>query len=461
MTSVSNPAAPTLDAGALQAFRAGLQGPLLSPGDAEYEAARGVWNAMIDRKPALIARCTGTADIVVAVNFARAHGLLLAVHGGGHSVAGNAVCDGGLMIDLSLMKAIEVDPTARIARAQGGVLWSEFDAATQAHGLATTGGAVSTTGIAGLTLGGGWGFLLRRFGLACDNVLEVEIVTADGRVRTANETEHADLFWGIRGGGGNFGVATAFTYQLHPVGPTVLGGLVLHPLERAREALQFYRDFCPGAPDELTIIPGIITAADGSRVIALIACYAGDLEEGERVLEPLRRFGEPLADLIAPMPYTSLQQLFDEAYPYGRRNYWKTSFMDEISDQAIDTMLAWFETVPSPYSAIEIEQFGGATGRVDEQATAFGHRGSAYNLVVTCGWTDPAEDELQIEWARGLWRAMQPFSRDVGYVNYFSVDEQDRVKAAYGAKHERLVALKTTYDPTNLFRVNQNIQPAG
>jgi len=419
-----------------------------------------VWNAMIDRKPALIAQCTSTDDVIAAVNLAREQGLLVSIHGGGHSVAGNAVVDGGLMIDLSLMKKIDVDPGARTVRADPGVLWSEFDAATQAHGLATTGGAVSTTGIAGLTLGGGWGFLIRRFGLACDNLLSVEIVTADGQVRTASANENADLFWGVRGGGGNFGVVTSFTYQLHPVGPTVLGGMVIHPIERAREALQFYRDFCSTAPDEATVIPGMITGPDGNRIIVLIGCYAGALDEGERVFAPLRSFGSPVADLFGPMPYTSLQQLFDPAYPAGRRNYWKSSFMDDVSDEAIDTMVDWFEKVPSPFAAIEIEQFGGAAGRIAADATAFSERGAAYNLVVTNAWTDPAEDDLQIGWSRGLWRAMQPFVRQTAYVNYLSDGEQDRVQTAYGERYERLVALKTKYDPTNLFRMNQNIQPA-
>ncbi len=315
---------------------------------------------MIDRKPALIARCVDAGEVIALVNAARKSGVLLSIHGGGHNIAGNAVADGGLMLDLSLMKGIDVDPEARTVRAEAGVLWSEFDAATQVYGLATTGGAVSTTGIAGLTLGGGWGFLIRRFGLACDNLLSVEIVTADGRLRTASEHENADLFWGVRGGGGNFGVVTSFTYRLHPVGPTVLGGMVIHPIERAREVLQFYRDFCSTAPDEATVIPGMITGPDGNRIIVLIGCYSGDLDEGERVFAPLRGFGSPVADLFGPMPYTSLQQLFDPAYPAGRRNYWKSNFMDEISDDAIDTMVDWFEKVPSPFAAIEIEQFGGA-----------------------------------------------------------------------------------------------------
>jgi FAD/FMN-containing dehydrogenase len=445
---------------AMRSLQESFRGPLLRPGDAEYDEARTVWNAMIDRKPAIIAQCTSSGDVSAVVNAAREHELLLSIHGGGHNVAGNAVCDGGLMIDLSLMRGIEVDSDARIVRAEGGVLWGEFDAATQAHGLATTGGTVSTTGIAGLTLGGGIGLLGRRFGLACDNLLSVEVVTADGQPRTASETEHADLFWAIRGGGGNFGVVTSFTYRLHPVGPTVIGGLLIHPLERAREMFRFYRDWIPSAPEELTVLPGMLTGPDGNRLAVFIVCYSGPLEEGERVLAPLRAFGPPVADLIAETPYLSVQQLFDPGYPSGRRNYWKSSFADELSDGAIDTLVSHFERVPSPLTALAYEHLGGAIDRVETEATAFSQRGAAFNLLITSGWENPADDEVNIRWTRDLWEAMQPFSRAAAYVNYLSEGEQDRVRAAYGEKYDRMVALKTTYDPTNLFRMNQNIKPA-
>jgi hypothetical protein len=349
----------------------------------------------------------------------------------------------------------------RTARAQGGVTWGEFDQTTQAHGLATTGGTVADTGITGLTLGGGFGYLMRRFGLACDNLLAAEIVTADGELRTASATENAELFWGIRGGGGNFGIVTALTFQLHPVGPTVLGGLLIHPFERARELFQFYREFTADQPDELIVYIGVLTGPDGNKIAALIVCYSGDIEQGEQMLAPLRSFGPPVADLVAPMPYTSVQELFGPAYPPGRLNYWKSSFFDQISDGAIDTLLGWFAEVPSPLSAMAFEQLGGAVDRVDDDATAFPQCSAAYNLLITAEWTDPAESDANVQWTRGVWDAMQPFARAATYVNYLSAGEQDRVRAAYGAKYDRLAAIKARYDPTNLFRMNQNIRPAG
>jgi FAD/FMN-containing dehydrogenase len=462
MTSVQAEADVTTPSdGAIQVLADQLRGQVIRAGDAEYDAARAIFNAMIDRKPALIARCATADDVVAAVTFAREQNMLVSIKGGGHNVAGNAVCDGGLVIDLSSMKGIQVDPAARTVRAEGGVLWQEFDAATQEHGLATTGGAVSTTGIAGLTLGGGIGFLVRRFGLASDNLLAVEIVTADGQVRTASASEHPDLFWGVRGGGGNFGVVTEFTYRLHPVGPTVMGGLLIHPFERARDVFTFYRDFAPTAPDELTVIPGMLTGPDGNRIVAFVVCYSGPLEESERVLGPLRGFGPPVADLLAPMPYTSVQQLFDPAYPAGRRNYWKSSFVDDFSDAAIDTLIEWFAKVPSPWTAAAFEHLGGRVSRINADATAFSQRGARYNFLITSGWADPAEDEANIRWTRDFWQAMQPHARAAAYVNYLAAEEQDRIAAAYGDKYERMVALKTTYDPTNLFRMNQNIKPVG
>ncbi len=450
----------SLDEAAIQELRAGLRGTLLCPGDDDYETARRVWNGMIDRKPALIVRCAGVADVINAVNFARTNNLLVSVRGGGHSIPGNAVCEGGLMIDLSPLKGIRVDPARRTARAEPGLTWGEFDHETQAFGLATTGGIVPTTGIAGLTLGGGLGYLMRQFGLTCDNLLSVDLVTAAGQLLTASATENADLFWGVRGGGGNFGIVTSFEYRLHAVGPMVLGGLIFHPLPRAKEAYQFYREFTSTSPDQLSTHLAFATSPDGHPVVAFLLCYSGPLERGEEVIRPLREFGSPVADMVGPMPYTAVQALGGPLYPPGRLNYWKSSFLKELSDDAIESMIAQFETVPSPFSAVVLEELGGAVSRVGKDETAFGERSARYNLIITSEWVDPAESEKNIQWTRDFWEAMQPFESEAVYVNYLGTEGEDRIKAAYGpAKYERLVALKNKYDPTNLFRLNQNIKP--
>jgi FAD binding domain/Berberine and berberine like len=441
-------------------FKSRMRGPLLRPGDDGYDTARTIWNGMIDRRPGLIARCLDAGDVIAAVTVAREHRLLVSIRGGGHNITGNAVCDGGLMIDLSPMRRIDIDAGARTVRAEAGVIWRELDQATQAFGLATTGGVVAETGIAGFTLGGGFGYLMRRFGLACDNLISVEIVTADGQLRTASAMEHPDLFWGVRGGGGNFGVVTTLTYRLHPVGPTILGGMVIHPFNRARDMFQFYREFTVEQPDELTVYAGLMTAQDGTRAGGMVVCYTGPLEEGERLLAPLRRFGPPAADLIAPTPYTAQQELYTPLYPKGRLNYWKSSFVDELSDPAIETMIAQFDAVPSPLSSAGLEHLGGALSRVGWDTSAFSQRDARYNLLITGEWTDPAENEVNIGWTRGFWQAMQPFTRDSVYINYLGGDEHDRARSAYGSKYDRLVALKTKYDPTNLFRMNHNIEPA-
>jgi hypothetical protein len=449
-----------LDVATIESFGTSLRGTLLRPGDAGYDTARQIWNGMIDKRPGLIARCAGTADVIQAVNFARTHNLLLSVRGGGHNITGNAVCDGGLMIDLSPMKGIRVDPATRTARAQGGVTWAEFDHETQAFGLATTGGFVPTTGIAGLTLGGGFGYLMRRFGLACDNLLSVDIVTADGQLRTASETENADLFWGVRGGGGNFGVITSLEYLLHPVGPLVLAGLILHPIAHAREVTQFYHTFTRTAPDELTVVLGYLILPDGQPVVAFLPCYSGPLEQGEAIIRPLRAFGTPIADTVAPMPYTAIQALGGTLYPPGRLNYWKSSFLRDLNDAAIETMIAHFAAMPSPLSGVYLELLGGAMSRVGPGETAFGDRSAPYSLIITSEWTDAAESAQHVQWTRDLWTAMQPFLKEGVYVNYLDRGEEERVKAAYGATtYERLVALKNKYDPTNLFRLNHNIAP--
>jgi FAD/FMN-containing dehydrogenase len=451
---------PILGEAAVDAFRAELRGRLLRPAEAEYDTARRVWNGMIDRRPALIARCTGVADVLRSVAFAREQDLLVAVRGGGHNAAGLAVCDGGLVIDLSPMKGIRVDPARRTVQAQAGVTWGEFDRETQAFALATTGGAISTTGIAGLTLGGGLGWLMRRFGMACDNLLAADVVTADGRLLTASAEDNADLFWGLRGGGGNFGIVTSFTYRLHPVGP-VLGGMLVHPAPRARDVLRFYRDFTREAPDELIAFAGLMTSPDGMPIVAVLPTYTGDLAAAESVVGPLRRFGPPVADDVGPLAYTQLQTMLDAAFPPGWQVYWRSDFLADPNDEAIDVLLDHFARVPSPLSAILVEHFGGAVNRVGPEDTAFDHRDAQYNLAIVARWTDPAEAERNIAWARDLSAAMRPFTRGV-YVNYLGVGEgSDRVRAAYRpATYARLARLKATYDPTNFFRLNQNIAPS-
>jgi FAD binding domain/Berberine and berberine like len=442
----------------LDALRAALRGPLLLSGDEGYDEARTVWNALIDHRPALIARCSGAADVVAAVQFARQHNLLVSIKGGGHGVAGKAVCDGGLMIDLSRMKSIRVDPVARIVRAEPGVLGTDFDRETQAFGLATPVGTVSTTGIAGLTLGGGQSWLGSKFGFAIDNLLSVDIVTADGTLRTASPTQYEDLFWGIRGAGHNFGVVTSFEYRLHPVGP-VLGGLVIHPLSEAVNVLRFYRDFTASQPDELQTWAGILTTPDGNPVVALVPCYVGSLSEGERLLAPLRRFGSPVADTVAPIPYVAMQTLFDAALPHGRLGYWKTGLTNRIDDAVIGATVEYANKVPSPHTIIIFAELHGAYSRIGKTDTAYYHRDMQYDLIALSVWTDPADTERNIRWTRDIFAEWEPHLAPAAYVNDLGDEGEERVRSAYGENYARLVALKAKYDPTDFFCLNQNIKP--
>ena len=456
---LSNSGAETMvQASTFQAFQASMRGTLIRPGDASYEKARKTWNGMIDKHPALIARCTGVADVITAVRFARDHDLLVAVRGGGHSLPGFSVCEGGMVIDLSLMKGIRVDPDKRTAVAQAGLTWSDYDRETQVFGLASTGGVISTTGIAGLTLGGGIGWLMRKYGLACDHLRSVDLVTADGQCLTASIMEHPDLFWGLRGGGGNFGIATSFEYQLQPVGP-VLAGMIIHPIDRAREVLRFYRDFTPTVPDNLTTYVFMLTTPEGVPVVAMMCCYCGDLAAGEQVLQPLRTFGPPLADEVKPMPYQALQSLLDDAYPAGLYSYYKSHYLSQISDELIDTMVDAFVSVPSPLSALGFEQFGGAVSRVGVEDTAFRHRGVAYDIAILGEWADPATSAVNMQWVREVASMTEPFATGGVYVNFLGDDGEAQVKAAYGSHFQRLVALKRKYDPSNFFHLNQNIKP--
>jgi len=451
-------AASGLADAAIQDFRARLRGELLQPGDMGYDSARTVWNAMIDRHPGLIARCVGAADVIAAVDFGREQGMLVSVRGGGHNVAGSAVCDDGLMIDLSPMKSIRVDPVARTARAEAGVLWGEFDRETQAFGLATVGGVVGTTGIAGLTLGGGQGWLMGKYGLTIDNLISADVVTAGGQLVQASAAENPDLFWGLRGAGANLGIVTSFEYRVHPL-RTVLGGMVIHPLDRAREVLRFYREFSATQPDELMTYAAILTAPDGNKVVALVPCYAGAIEQGEAALAPLRTFGSPVMDTIAPIPYLSMQAILTAAFPPGRLNYWKSGLTGRISDELIDAILAHTAQIPSPMTAIAFADLHGAAHRVGNAETAYSHRDLLYDCVILSAWTDPEETDRNIRWTRDLFHSAEPHLSGRTYVNDLDRDEGDeRVRGAYGQNYERLITLKAKYDPANFFSLNQNIK---
>lgn len=458
MTIQPPTAVHTLDAAAVAALKADLRGEVVVAGDANYDAVRAVWNGMIDKYPAVIARCGGAADVIAAIRFAREHDLVVAVRGGGHSTAGLALCDGGLVIDLSPMKSIRVDPARRTVRAEPGVRLGELLRETQAFGLATTTGAVSDTGLAGLTLGGGMGYLMGKYGLTVDNLLSVDLVTADGRLLTASAEEHPDLFWAVRGGGGNFGVVTSFELQLHPAA-RVLAGMLLHPFARAAEGLRFYREFTRDCPDELTVYAALITAPDGQPALAFIGCYTGDIQRGERVMAPLRAFGPPLADMIRPMTILEVNSLIDGATPPGGYYYEKATALPALSDSAIDALLASAQARPSPGSHLIVQHMHGAAARVDPTATAFALRQEQYVIGIVACWAGGSAAP-HMAWARGLWSALEPHALEGVYVNTLHPDDgQARVRASYGPNYERLVRVKNTYDPTNLFHINHNIPP--
>jgi len=453
----------------VQQLRTSFAGRLLRPFDERYEEVRAIWNGAIRRRPALIASCTGTADVLAALRFARDRGVEISVRGGGHAVAGHALCDGGVLIDLSPMTSVRVDPESRKARAGGGALWSHFDRETQALGLAVTGGIVTHTGIGGLTLGGGIGHLMRKLGLTIDNLLSCDVVTADGRFVVASEQASDDLFWGLRGGGGNFGIVTSFEYQVHPVGPTVLAGMLLYPLDQAADVLAYFRDYVAQAPDEVGILgnlrlapalPVVPPALHGKPVVATVVCYAGAIEDGEKEFEELRRFKKPALDTIAPKPYLAHQAMFDAALPHGRGYYWKSCALPPLSNEMIDVLIRQAEKITSRFSTMPLFTQGGAVARVPEDATAFPNRHAQHNLNILGAWemNDP-DPQRHIAWVRQTWEAMQPFASGA-YVNFMSDEPADRLRTVYGPdKYERLVALKRRYDPDNVFRHNQNISP--
>lgn len=457
-----------ISAATIEAFAARLRGRVLIATDAGYDEARTIWNGMIDRRPGLIVQCAGAADVVNAVRFAAENRLLVAVRGGGHNIAGNAVCDGGMVIDLTPMKSVRVDATTKTAWVEPGATLADLDVETQAFRLALPTGINSTTGIAGLTLGGGFGWITRKFGLTIDNLLSADVVTANGELVRASPTEHRDLFWAIRGGGGNFGVVTAFEFRLHELGPEVLSGLVVHPFAEAESVLQQYRQALENAPDELTCwvvmrqappLPFIPAEWHGKEVVVLAMCYCGDLEAGEKAVAELRAIGNPIADVVSPHPFVGWQQAFDPLLAPGARNYWKSHDFMELSDQAIGILTESIRQLPGPECEVFIAHVGGAAGRVAAEETAFPQRNSHFVMNVHGRWRDAAMDQACIDWARHLFEAAKPYAAGTAYVNFMPEDEMDRVEAAYGANYGRLVEVKRHYDPLNLFRMNQNVRP--
>ena len=465
----------TLDGGsvsvsedAVAALGDALVGDLLTPESAEYDDARSLWNAMIDRRPGLMVDCQAEEDVSHAVKFAAEHRVRLSIFGAGHNIAGNAVCEGGLTISFRKMKAIDVDSDSRTVRVEPGVTLGELDASTQAHSLAVPTGINSTTGIAGLTLGGGFGWISRKYGMTVDNLLSARVVLADGSVVVASESENSDFFWGLRGGGGNFGVVASFEFQAHSVGPEVLAGLIVHPFSAAPEVLRAYRDFVKDAPDEVTVwavmrkappLPFLPEDVHGTEILILAAMYTGDMSDGEVALAPLREIGEPIADVIGPHPFTGWQQAFDPLLTPGERNYWKTHDFAEMSDELIDKVLGYVATLPGPQCEVFFAQVGGAQGRLPDEATAYQGRSAAYVMNVHGRWSDTSQDESCIGWCRDLWNAIALYATGEAYVNFMTEEEGDRLESVYGSGYQRLVELKNRYDPGNLFRMNQNIRP--
>ena len=444
--------------GELEALRAELQGSLLRPGDLNYDAARAVFNGMIDRRPQAIIRCAGASDVIRGITFAREHDVVLSVRGGGHSVSGKSVCDGGVMLDLSAMKAVRVDPQHRTARAEPGLTLGDLDQETQTWGLATPLGVMSKTGIAGLTLGGGLGWLNGAHGLSCDNLLAADLATADGRLLTASDNENDDLFWAIRGGGGNFGVVTSFRYRLHPVGPVLAGGLT-YPLHEASKTLPFYDQFAKAAPDELSTAASLALDPSAQPTLSIVVCYCGPIDAGESALHPLRTFHTPLQDSIQPTPYRTLQSAPDTGFPTGRRHYWKSGFLRQLTEEAIDVMTRFIAHAPSTATGVGLQHMHGAATRIDPAATAFTHRAEQYDFLIASQWSDQAHTARNIEWTQAFFEAMQPHLENSVYVNNLGDEADLRVRAAYGANYQRLADLKAIYDSDNLFRSNHNIKP--
>jgi FAD/FMN-containing dehydrogenase len=458
-----------LQATQIEVLKQGVQGAVILADDPAYDSARQVWNAMIDKHPAAIVRCTSVQDVVHSVNFARSHGLVLAVRGGGHNIAGSAVCDGGIVIDLSQMRSVQVDAGARRASVQGGATLADFDAAAQAHGLATPLGINSTTGVAGLTLGGGFGWLSRQYGMTIDSLASAEVVTAAGEVVQASASEHPDLFWALRGGSGNFGVVTRFGFELHPVGPEVLSGLIVYPLSDAKAVLQQYREFAAQAPDELSVwsvlrqappLPFLPEQVHGQPVVVLALLYTGEPAQGRQLIAPLHAFGRPEGAHIGLQPYTAWQKAFDPLLAPGARNYWKSHNFSTLEDGLFDAIIAAIEKLPSPQCEIFFGALGGATARPAPDSAAYPHRDARFVMNVHGRWDDPADDECCIRWARDFFKASAPFASGGVYVNFLTADEGDRVRSAYGQNYERLAQIKRQYDPANLFCTNQNIKPA-